>query len=213
MLIPDDMAWAQILVLYVIVGGTVLELVSDVERHSWASRLRGLLFWTFYLAGLAIAASLSRQLSTTFDLKPLFTIDLRFLANSDNHCELRFSGLRRYSVSALLAEFSLLLVPSPSAHCSFSMAIPLRTSRDRRTKCRKFRPPYYRGDIQASIYHRAIKFLISTSSPAGPRHFGFSKNLVNIDPRQFAGFSRSPRLRVCKATLSSNSSFDACFAP
>jgi len=99
-----DIARAQILVLYVIVGGTVLELVSDGERQAWISRLRGLLFWVFYLAGIAIAASLSRKLSATFGLKPLLTADFRFLASSDNWA-LTALSIGALFIPALLTEF------------------------------------------------------------------------------------------------------------
>jgi sterol desaturase/sphingolipid hydroxylase (fatty acid hydroxylase superfamily) len=76
---------AELNSLIFIACATALELVSvDGERQGWVSRLRGLMFRLFYLAGLVIASMLLRQLATIVGLKPLLILDLRSIASSDN---------------------------------------------------------------------------------------------------------------------------------
>jgi len=92
-------------VLIIIAGGTVLEFFSEYERQGLVSRLRGLLFWMFYLAGLAIAASLVRQVATIFELKPLLTFDLRSFARSDNVAMMVLGILAFPLIPILLSDF------------------------------------------------------------------------------------------------------------
>jgi sterol desaturase/sphingolipid hydroxylase (fatty acid hydroxylase superfamily) len=104
MLIPDFISLAMV-VLYCIAGGTLLELVGNGETQGWVSRLRGLMFWMFYLAGIAIAASLSRLLSTTFSFKPLLTLDFRLSASSDNLALAVLSIVVLPFIPALVSDF------------------------------------------------------------------------------------------------------------
>jgi len=103
MLVSDFINLATV-VLYCIAGGTLLELVGDGETQGWRSRLRGLMFWMFYLAGIAVAASLSRLLSITFNLKPLLTIDFRLFGSSNNLALLVLSIVAVPVIPALLSD-------------------------------------------------------------------------------------------------------------
>jgi len=64
-------------VLVIIAAGTLLEFVADAEKQNHWTRLRGIFFWAFYVAGVVIAAAITNNVAPHLGLKPLLSVDLR----------------------------------------------------------------------------------------------------------------------------------------
>jgi sterol desaturase/sphingolipid hydroxylase (fatty acid hydroxylase superfamily) len=70
--------------LTIIACGIALETISIREQQDPWSRVRGALFWAMYILGTVIAVVLVGFLVSSLGLRPLLSLDLRPLANSEN---------------------------------------------------------------------------------------------------------------------------------
>jgi sterol desaturase/sphingolipid hydroxylase (fatty acid hydroxylase superfamily) len=65
-------------------GCTVVEVVAAVEKQSWLSRVRALLFWAVFLAAVAAVTVPAQWLIRYSGIEPSLSLDFRFAATGPN---------------------------------------------------------------------------------------------------------------------------------